>query len=75
MGCCGVDIWIPKIDDTVTTTLSGHSGEFIVIRVDIENKTADLQSLPRSKSSPYILASVRWNEIRSVADNQSGLAS
>jgi hypothetical protein len=67
--------WILDINDAVTTTLSGHSGGFIVIGVDVESKTADLESLPLSQGSTYILASVTWNKIRSSADTQSTLAS
>jgi hypothetical protein len=70
-----MESWIPAINDAVTTTLSAHSGRFIVIRVDVENKTADLESLPRPRRSIYILANVTWNEIRPVTDRQSIRAS
>jgi hypothetical protein len=61
--------WIPYINDVVTTTLAGHSGRFIVIRVDVGSKTADLESVPLSRST-YILASVTWDEIRLLAEAQ-----
>jgi len=71
----GMEDWIPGINDAVTTTLSGHSGGFVVIRVDAESKIADLETLSPSKGSTYILASVTWDKIRPLADTPSILAS
>jgi len=67
--------WIPAVNDVVTTTLPGHGGQFTIIRVDVASKTADLQSLPLSQVSTYILASVTWDEIHPLTDAQSILAS
>jgi hypothetical protein len=72
----GVENCNLKITDIVTTTLQGHSGRFIVVRIDRESEIADLQSLPvsgDSTDSTYILASVTWKVIRSSDPSQSTL--
>jgi hypothetical protein len=65
--------YIPKIADTVTTTLQGHGGRFIVTRIDKEHETADLQSLADSERETYFLLSVTWEAILSVDPSQSTL--
>jgi hypothetical protein len=70
-----VENYIPEINDTVTTILAGHSGGFTVIRVDVASKTADLQAVPASATSSYILASMKWRDIQSSVPTQSSLAS
>jgi hypothetical protein len=53
---------IPKVGDTARLTEAGWNAMFMVIRINTENKTADLESLPTSADS-YVLASVAWNAI------------
>jgi hypothetical protein len=67
--------YIPKINDSVTTTL-GFSGRFIVSWINRESETADLESIPASGDSidsTYILASVAWKALRSSDLSQSPL--
>jgi hypothetical protein len=63
--------YIPKITDTVTTTLHGHGGRFVVTRIDKERETADLQSLADSERETYFLLSVTWKAILFSDPSQS----
>jgi hypothetical protein len=65
--------YIPKIADTVTTTLQGHGGRFTVTRIDKERETADLQSLADSEGETYFLLSVTWKAILFLDPSQSTL--
>ena len=68
-----VENYIPKIADTVTTTLQGHGGRFMVTRIDKERETTDLQALADSGRETYFLLSVTWKAILSLDPSQSML--
>ena len=68
-----METYIPKINDIVTTMTPGFSGRFVVTRIDGESETADLESLPVSAGSTYILGSVPWKDLRSLDPSQSTL--
>jgi hypothetical protein len=70
-----VEDYVPKIIDIVTTTIPGFSGSFIVTRSDAATETADIESLPVSEHSSYILGSVKWKAIRPLDLSRSTLAS
>jgi hypothetical protein len=55
-----------KIGETVTTTIPGFKREFRVIRIDSKSETVDLESIPISGRSDFILGSVRWTAICSL---------
>jgi hypothetical protein len=63
--------YIPKINDTVMTTLPGHGSRFTVTRIDEERETADLQSHADSERETYVLLSVTWKAILPSDPNQS----
>jgi hypothetical protein len=69
----GVKNFVPQVGDTVTTATEGHSGSFMVTGVDKEGQTADLQSLPASGASTYVLVCVAWNNLRPVDAARSNL--
>jgi hypothetical protein len=54
--------YIPKVGDTVRTTVPGFRRIFIIIGINPESETVDLESLPTSENS-CILASVTWDVI------------